>query len=46
MTFDNTYDYYLCLGVGSVNLGYLGGEENTKYDNALTYARHLLDKQL
>ena len=46
MTFDKTYDYYLCLGVGSVNLGYLGGEENTKYDNALTYARHLLDKQL
>ncbi len=46
MTFDSTYDYYLCLGVASVNLGYIGGENNKKYDNALTYARHLLDKQL
>lgn len=46
MTFDNTYDYYLCLGASSVNLGYLGGEANEKYDNALTYSKHLLDKQL
>ena len=45
MTFDD-YDYYLCLAVSSVNLGYLGGEYNTPYDNALTFARHLLDKQL
>lgn len=46
MTFDNGYDYYLCLGVSSVNLGYIGGENNAPYDNALTYAKHLLDKQL
>ena len=46
MSFDKTYDYYLCLGASSVNLGYIGGEYNVKYDNALTFARHLLDKQL
>ena len=46
MSFDNTYDYYLCLGASSVNLGYIGGEYNVKYDNALTFAKHLLDKQL
>ena len=46
MTFDEGYEYYLCLGASSVNLGYLGGEYNEYYDNALTYAKHLLDKQL
>lgn len=45
MTFDEGYDYYLCLGASSVNLGYIGGENNEKYDNALTYSKHLLDKQ-
>ena len=43
MVFDEGYDYYACFGLGSTNLGYIGGEYNEKYDNALTYMKYLLD---
>ena len=43
MTFDDNYDYYITLSTTSKNLGYLGGKENTPYDNAITYMKHLLE---
>ena len=43
MTFDEDYDYYVCLLASSVNLGYLNGEKNIKHDNAITFAQHLLE---
>ena len=43
MDFDETVDYYLTLGKGSVNLGILNGESNAPYDNALTFMKYLLE---
>ena len=43
MTFDADYDYYITLSTSSKNLGYLGGKGNERYDNAITYMKHLLE---
>lgn len=42
MTFDNGYDYYACLSLSSKNLGKISGENNSRYDNALTFMKYLL----
>lgn len=42
MTFDEEENYYICLSVTSQNLGRLTNEDNTYYDNALTFINHLL----
>ena len=42
MTFDSGYDYYACLSLSSQNLGKISGENNSRYDNALTFMKYLL----
>ena len=44
MAFDPNFDYYIMLSTSSKNLGYLSGENNASYDNAITYMKHLLEK--
>lgn len=43
MTFADGLDYYLCLSLSSKNLGSISGEKNAKFDNALTFAKYLLE---
>ena len=45
MTFDQSFDYYITLSTSSKNLGYLGGKGNERYDNAITFMKHLLELQ-
>lgn len=42
LTMENE-NYYLCFSLASKNLGKSGGEENAYYDNALTFAKYLLE---
>ena len=43
MTFDELSDYYIVLSTSSVNVGVLKGNNNAKYDNALTFMNYLLE---
>ena len=43
MTFENDFDYFITLSTSSKNLGLLGGKGNERYDNAITYMKHLLE---
>ena len=46
MTFDEEKDYYLVLNQASTNLGKVTSEDNSYYDNALTYMDYLLEGKL
>lgn len=39
-------DYVLCFTASSPNLGLVNGEDNAKHNNALTFARYLLEGNL
>ena len=43
LTFVENENYYLCLAKASKNVGTLISEDNSYYDNALTFASYLLE---
>ena len=42
MSFDESQNYYIAISIASKNIGAALDSNNTYYDNALTFAKHLL----